>query len=228
MRIIFIRHGHPNYREDCLTELGHMQAEAARERLEREKIDKFFSSSCGRAAQTAEHVAEGRGMEVELLDFMREISWGSIDGDELTHNGHPWRTVDDMVASGQDLFSSTWRKEEPFLRNKVVRYADTVAENFDHFLADLGYVREGDYYRVIAPKYDTVLLASHGGSSSAVLSHIFNLPLPFVLRSICPEFTAITIVTFSDEVGKLISPRFELMNDAEHIRGISGESMYGK
>ena len=29
MRIIFVRHGHPNYRKDCLTELGHAHAEAA-------------------------------------------------------------------------------------------------------------------------------------------------------------------------------------------------------
>jgi len=33
MRIIFVRHGHPNYEKDCLTELGHRQAEAAAQRL---------------------------------------------------------------------------------------------------------------------------------------------------------------------------------------------------
>ena len=68
MRIIFVRHGHPDYTKDCLTELGHKQAEAVAERLKDEKIDKFFSSSCGRAYETALHIAEGRGMEVEKLD----------------------------------------------------------------------------------------------------------------------------------------------------------------
>ena len=34
MKIVFVRHGHPNYHEDCLTELGHLQAEAAARRLE--------------------------------------------------------------------------------------------------------------------------------------------------------------------------------------------------
>ena len=33
MRIVFVRHGHPNYEKDCLTELGHRHAEAAALRL---------------------------------------------------------------------------------------------------------------------------------------------------------------------------------------------------
>ena len=38
MRIIFVRHGHPNYVNDCLTELGHKHAAAAAERLKDEGI----------------------------------------------------------------------------------------------------------------------------------------------------------------------------------------------
>ena len=58
MRIIFVRHGHPNYRQDCLTELGHLHAKAAAERLCEEKIDMIYSSTCGRAFETAEHIAQ--------------------------------------------------------------------------------------------------------------------------------------------------------------------------
>ena len=38
MRIIFVRHGEPDYEKDCLTETGKLQAEAAARRLEREGI----------------------------------------------------------------------------------------------------------------------------------------------------------------------------------------------
>ena len=228
MRIIFIRHGHPDYKLDCLTELGHAQAEAAADRLDDEQIDKFYSSSCGRAAETAEHVAKRRGAEVELLDFMREISWGSIDGTELANNGHPWRTVEAMARNQQDISAPDWRTTEPFKHNQIVGLADAVGENLDRFLAELGYTREGLYYRVGTPKYDTILLASHGGSSSAALAHLFNLTLPFVCYTICPKFTALTVVTLSGEEGDLISPRFELMNDARHIKGLGVENVYGK
>lgn len=228
MRIIFVRHGHPDYSTDTLTELGHLQAEAAARRLDGESIDHIFSSSCGRARQTAEHIAMGRGMEVELLDFMREISWGSIDEREIFHNGHPWCTVEKMVGEHQSLLSPSWREEEPFNQNKVVERADRVGENLDAWLATLGYTREGDYYRVGKPQYDTILLASHGGSSSAALAHLFCLPFPFLCYAVCPAFTAITIVTLNGEEGSLISPRFELVNDATHIRALTTENIYGK
>lgn len=224
MRIIFIRHGHPNYKLDCLTELGHAQAESAADRLADEKIDKFYSSSCGRAVETAAHIASRRGAEVELLDFMREIRWGGIDDTEIPNNGHPWRCVEAMARNHQNLLSPTWRTEEPFCRNKVVPFADAVGENLDKLLAELGYTREGDYYRVGKPKYDTILLASHGGSSTAALAHLFNLTFPYVCYTICPSFTAITIVTFRGEEGDLISPRFEIVNDARHIKGLGVEN----
>ena len=35
MRILFIRHGDPDYEHDCLTELGRRQALAVSERLSR-------------------------------------------------------------------------------------------------------------------------------------------------------------------------------------------------
>lgn len=61
MRIIFVRHGHPNYVKDCLTDLGHKQAAAAAKRLKEESIQKIYASSCGRAVETAEYTARGPG-----------------------------------------------------------------------------------------------------------------------------------------------------------------------
>ena len=53
MRIIFVRHGEPDYQHDCLTETGKKQAEAASKRLAREGIDEIYASPMGRAAETA-------------------------------------------------------------------------------------------------------------------------------------------------------------------------------
>ena len=228
MRIIFVRHGHPNYKNDCLTELGHLHAQAAAERLRAEKIDRIFSSSCGRAAETALHIADIHGLNVEKLDFMREIAWGSLDENPITHNGHPWSIAEDMVAGAQTLLSPTWAEEEPFVRNRVTENVHKVGENFDRWLADLGFEREGDFYRVRSNRYSTVMMVSHGGSSSAVMSHLFNLPFPFVCSAICPDFTAITVVSLTGDEGSLAAPAFEIVNDARHIAGIEAEKMYGR
>ena len=228
MRIIFVRHGHPDYKHDCLTELGHKHAEAVAERLREEHIERICASSCGRAAQTAEHIARLQNREVETFDFMREIGWGTKEGEILSHNGHPWSLAEDMIAAGQSLVSPLWASEEPFARNIITDNVRKVSENFDLWLADMGYVREGEYYRVTEPRYQTVAMVSHGGSSSAVMSHLFNLPFPFVCSALCPDFTAVTVVNFPGESGSLSAPQFEIMNDARHIAGLDAEKFFGR
>ena len=122
MRIIFVRHGHPNYINDCLTELGHKHAAAAAKRLRDEGIEQIFSSTCGRAYETAEYTAKEYGLPIVKCEFMREISWGSVDNAPLVLDGHPWSTADAMVAKGESLLSCNWAEEEPFVRNKLVGY----------------------------------------------------------------------------------------------------------
>lgn len=228
MRIIFVRHGHPDYKNDCLTELGHKQAIACAERLKDESIDKFYSSSCGRAYETALHIAEGRGMDVEKLDFMREIGWGPVGSDKGENGYDPWTLSARMVEMGQSLMSPTWCLEAPFNTSFTTERSLKVGIEIDKWLESLGFVREGDFYRVGKQPYKTVLLSSHGGSSTAALSHIFNLPMPFVSRAICPNFTAVTVVTFWGEEGSLICPQFEIVNDARHINGIFSQNTYGQ
>ena len=75
MRIIFVRHGHPNYAENCLTELGKVQAAAAAEALKNEPITAAYSSPFGRAKETCDYIVEGRNLDIRILDFMRELNW---------------------------------------------------------------------------------------------------------------------------------------------------------
>ena len=225
MRIIFVRHGHPDYANDCLTDLGHPQAEAAAERLSAEKTDKIFSSSCGRAVETAQHIAARHNLQIIQLDFMREIHWGVPGTDDFVH---PWESVDKWVQSGKDMIGCDWTNEPEYKDRTVLKSYNKVVEGFDNWLETLGLKREGSYYRVIKENADTIMLVSHGGSSSVVLSHIFNMPFPFVCKIIRPNFTAITEVSFGGKTGELISPRFELLNDARHIAGVTAENYFGR
>ena len=226
MRMIFVRHGHPDYKNDCLTELGRQQAEAAADRLSKEKINKIYSSTCGRAFQTAECIANLHNMKVEPCDFMRELGWGSTDGEPIIHNGHPWATAEEMVKNGQNILNSNWENEEPFCRNKVVSCGREAWQGFDSLLSKLGYQREGSYYRVCNENDNTYAMVSHGGSSSAVLSHIFNIPFPFFCHTVHPDFTSITIVILCGKKGDLSAPGFELVNDARHIGTVASEVVF--
>jgi len=227
MRIIFVRHGHPNYVDDCLTPLGHKHAAAAAERLKDEGISEIYSSTCGRAYETAGYVAREYKLPIVKCEFMREISWGSVDNEPLFLDGHPWSTVDDMVAKGESILNPDWASAEPFVRNKMVGYVENIASAVDEWLEQLGYTREGLYYRVTGTNTSKTIAAfGHGGAGSAIFSHLFNLPYPFVCTTLNQDYTGITIVEFPDTPGALVKPRFEIMNDARHIRDLRIENVY--
>ena len=221
MRFIFVRHGHPNYELDCLTELGHQHAEAAALALQNEGISEIYASTCGRAYETAQHTADKLNLPIVKCDFMREIRWEPKDGVELLKGGNPWFLAWDMIERGQSLLSPDWRQIEPYCHSEVVDYEAAVSKAIDQWLLELGYEREGENYRVVGQNTQrTVAMFSHGGSSAAALSHIANIPFPYFCASFPLDFTAITTFHLSDVPGALTAPRFEVLGDARHIQGL--------
>lgn len=228
MRIYFIRHGHPDYEHDCLTDIGRLQAEACAERLQNAGIQKIFASSKGRAVETARHTAKKLGLSVEPVDFMRELEWHSKTGEPIFKGGNPWWVAEDMVLKGENLFDWDWAESGRFSASVIGDRVKTVTEGLDAWLQTLGYEREGNYYRVVGDHTDqTVAMFSHGGSSSAALSHMLGLPFPWVLQVIRMDFTSVIIVDLDNEKGALTFPRLTLLNDARHIEGIDTELFFG-
>lgn len=232
MRIIFVRHGHPNYQKDCLTELGHLQAEAVAERLKDEPIEKIYSSTNGRAYETACHINKHFGLEIEKLEFMRELNFvkkaPGMEGSfpEIPDGFDPWKGSATVVSLGKSFFDKDITALPVFAKFYYPIQAEWVCSEFDGLLSSLGIIREGLYYRISGNvKYKTLLIASHGGSSTAVLAHLFNLPFLFLANIARPHHTSVTIVDFPEGEG-LISPRLTLFNDAMHIRGVGGENTY--
>ncbi len=218
MKIVLVRHGHPDYRKDCLTELGHEQAKKAAQRLKDEGISEIYSSPMGRAYETASYTADLLSKQITKLGFMRELHWGSSDGNELCQNGNPWLIANDAIARGYSLMDEGWTKQAPYANNIVYADIENIAVESDRWLETLGYRREGANYRVIGDDTDkTIALFSHGGSSSAFLSHLLNIPFFWFCKGLCPAFTAITMIHLSDEKGALTMPAIGYANDAKHI-----------
>ena len=228
MKIFFVRHGHPDYKTDSLTELGKKQAEAAAERLKNCNIERVFASSKGRAVQTAEYTAKLFGLEVIQCDFIREIGWGSADGEPMFGNGQPWVIAEKYISEGKSISEKDWQNDELFKNNVVVDSYKTVADGLDEWLKQLGYKREGDYYRVTVENVcRNVAMFSHAGSSSAALSHMFNIPFPRMCGIIDIECTSVTVVELSGKTGDLVSPKLRIVNDAKHTEGICVDNFYG-
>ena len=220
MRIIFVRHGEPDYEKDCLTETGRRQAAAAAERLSREGISEIYSSPCGRAYETAEYTAARLGLPVKILDYMHEISWG---GEDIPAEGHPWTLGDWMIAGENfDFYHQDWREHPYFRKNRATEYDRMIGREIDRLLLTWGYRHEGSRFFCERENERTVALFSHGGSGACALSHLLTLPFPYVCSVMPYDFTSIIILRFESRPGEWIFPRMELFNDCAHIARRAG------
>ena len=227
MRLVFVRHGEPDYAHDVLTETGRLQAKATAERLKDECIKAIYSSPLGRASETASYTAKQYGLPVQLLDFMPEINWGNPEGDEVLKEGHPWTLGDKMVTepdSVNNLFH--WREHPYFKDNLCLEYYDKIAKGIDEtVLKPLGFERRGDRYFCTRHNTDTVALFSHGGSGGCALAHVLNLSFAYVVSVMPYGFCSIAVVRFPATEGSFIVPKLELFNDMNHVPGV-GEAAY--
>lgn len=224
MKIILIRHGDPNYEKDCLTELGHKQAEFAAQRLLQEGIDEIFSSPLGRAKQTAGYFSKASGIKkITILDFMHEIRFGTEE-DLYNNKWNPWLGVNALVREGKDLQSPDWREYPVFKDNLATYDADKIGDEADKWLAGLGYTREGLYFRCVdkGNMEKTIAIFCHGGASAAFFARVLNQQFPYMCGILLNfPHTTISVLNFENKPGELILPIVELMNDARHLQKVN-------
>lgn len=228
MVIHFVRHGHPDYKNDCLTELGKKQAEVMAEKMRTYGVEQIFSSTKGRALDTAAALAKRVDLPVVPCEFMSEIIWASINEEPILANGHPWELANILAANGIPLTERDWMQKEPWSKSRIVEHVKRVTGGFDELMSELGYQREGEFYRVTGENTNkTIAIFGHAGSSTAAISHLMNIPLPQVCGFLSMDYTSITSFSLSNTKGKLIYPKLTVVNDAKHIQGITEENVYG-
>ncbi len=218
-RIIFVRHGEPDYVGDTLTKTGKRQAGAAAERLKDEGISEIYASPMGRAYETADFTAKILNLPITKLDYMHEVSWG---GEGVADGGHPWTVSEKMINELDfDFYHDDWRKHPFFENNRVTEYYDLISDKIDGFLEDQGFKHEGTRFLCERETSKTVALFSHGGSGACALAHILSLPFPYVCTVLPYEFTSVIILEFPVQKGKFVHPRVELFNDTMHTKALS-------
>ncbi len=229
MRLIFVRHGEPDYDNDCLTENGHIQAERTAVRLHDEPIKEIYSSPMGRARQTAGYTAKDHGLEIKILDHMQEIDWGTADPDKapgVKYDGHPWTLAYEMMTDEPDIATGNeWSGHPYFSENICMSHYRLIAEKTDEFLKTYGIERKGKTYLCTKACDDTIALFAHGGSGACMISHIFNMPFPLVLSVFPYNVCSVSVIAFEGEEGRNLVPRFELFNDVGHIESIKPEKL---
>ena len=245
MRLLFIRHGDPDYVNDTLTEKGRIEARLLADTIEDLGIDDVYVSPLGRAADTAAYSIEKLGKEAVTLDWLREfpaefdpnLSEGArqafsteLRKDEKTGE-YKKRIIWDILPSyfGQhpELFD-----RNSFLDSELVQSSDMrgkyeyVIDSFDKFLADYGYKRDGDIYEVSEGNSKTVAFFCHFGITAVLLSRLWNVS-PFVtLQSLATAPTSVTEVVTEERQKGIATFRTLRIGDIHHLTSAGVEPSF--
>ena len=142
MRIIFVRHGEPDYTTDTLTENGKKEAAALAKRAKSWKVDRAFVSPLGRAKETAAPTLAEWGMEAKEYDWLREFKPRMTD--PTTGEVHAsWDLMPQDFASDPMNYDKDFWWDAPMYRERseVREEWERVCKGIDGILEEYGYYR---------------------------------------------------------------------------------------
>lgn len=118
MRIIFIRHGDPDYQNDTLTEKGIREAKLLSERVSSwNDITQFYCSPLGRAKKTASYSLEKTGREAITYEWLKEFSY-FIDDPVTGRHGVPWDFMPEYWTQIPQMYDREgWKETEIYRSN---------------------------------------------------------------------------------------------------------------
>lgn len=218
MRLLIIRHGDPDYEKDSLTKKGWREAELLAERLAKLEIKDFYVSPLGRAKDTASLTLKKMNRTAAECEWLREFS-PAIHRPDVT----------DRTKVAWDWLPEDWTKEEAFFRRdlwstqKVMQEGNVgpeyerVVRHFDELLAEHGYVREGDIYRVERANRDTLAFFCHFGLECVLLSHLMNVSPMMLWHHFCAAPSSVTTLYTEERRKGTASFRAAGFGDISHL-----------
>ena len=150
MKLIFIRHGDPDYEKDSLTEKGWREAEILSDRVAKWDIKQIYCSPLGRAKDTCSVTLKKTGREAVTCDWLKEFYYRIWDEQEqqwtIAWDFYPRDFNDRDDLQDKDL----WADTEIMKSGDIAKHAQDVYEGFDALLEKHGYKRnDRGFYDVL-------------------------------------------------------------------------------
>ena len=221
MRLIFIRHGDPDYSIDSLTEKGKREATLLAKRVSKWDIDNIYCSPLGRAKKTAEYSLNMLGRNAEEHIFLREFKGNVLN--PYTGKDHIcWDMMPEYWTGREGLYDKdNWAREEVMLTSPVniENEWNMVCRGIDGILASHGYIREGRYYKLEEniKKDKTLVFFCHFGVTMVMMAHLLGISAPVMLHGFFLPPTSVTILNSEERVPGSAYFRCQVMGDVTHL-----------
>ena len=163
MRLLIVRHADPDYSIDSLTPAGWEEAKLLADRLAPIPVAAYYVSPLGRAKDTASLTLKKACRTAETCSWLREFAPQAVHpGKDSGHCVWDW-LPDAWMAEPKYFDKDHWHETEVFQNAHVKEEYDWVTGELDRLLRRHGYVRNGLFYRAVAPNEDTIVLFCHFG-----------------------------------------------------------------
>jgi probable phosphoglycerate mutase len=205
MKILIIRHGDPDYEHDTLTEKGRREAQLLADRLQKEKIDYFYSSPLGRAKHTCDCVAKACKKEKEVIvkDWLQEFQCiHTLPSGQQRRRF--WDMLPEFWTELDEMYDcEAWKKQNFFSEAGMETEYKKVTDGLDGVLKNHGYTREGRLYVTEQGNHDTIAFFCHFGLEMVLLSHLCNIsPIPLTHHFAALTSSVTTLYTEERRKGK--------------------------
>ncbi len=222
MKIIFIRHGDPDYEHDTLTEKGIREAKLLAERVAKwDNITQFYCSPLGRAKKTASYSLDATGREAITYEWMKEFSY-YIDDPVTGRHGVPWDLMPSYWTEIPEMYDrENWKATDLYRSNSALLPAyNEVCQGLDELLSSYGYVRHNNYYTTdpeIKKTEDTIVIFCHLGVTCIMLSHLLNISPVLLLHGFFLAPTSVTVLASEERMENDALFRVQMMGDVSHL-----------
>lgn len=253
MRLIFIRHGEPDYKTDTLDEKGRREAEALAKRTAHWDVDAIFCSPLGRARQTAEPTLRALHKSAAVYDWLQEFNFPIRD--PLTGEVHcPWDLMPQYFTGDPMLLDKDAWVHAPLYRDipEMETRWNEVRTGLDSILARYGYTRCGLYYQFAEPDgsilpaeisdlqlhgtkdYEvrdaddekTIVFFCHLGVTCVMLAYLLGVSPVLLWHGTCIPTTGVTIVNAEKRLHNASFFRIQALGDCSHLLA-AGEPLSG-
>ncbi|MCR5249524.1 MAG: histidine phosphatase family protein [Lachnospiraceae bacterium] len=218
MKLIFIRHGDPDYRNDSLTEQGEREAKLLAPRIPKLGAKEYYVSPLGRAQRTARIAMEGLSEKPETLWWLEEFSPPTRRPDSPDKDHVPWDWYPQHWTTEDILYQEEhWTEHPVFVKAGIAEKHGKVIRELDSFLQAHGYEREGRMYKAVAANNDTIVFFCHFGLTCLVLSHLIGTSPMILWQGFISAPTSVTTVVSEERTEGNVQWRCTAFGDTSHL-----------